>query len=123
MQTPSEHPEPLPFILLAYAPDESIGAEIERARIAKAIAANRLKKSISYLISSLGRDQPAKNTAASCFGGSAHRIEQAARAIAGRLIPQLPARRRFHRTLLISAGPSSLGQSSGPSSRGTHGRA
>jgi hypothetical protein len=36
----------------------------------------------------------------------AHCIEQAARAIAGRLIPQLPARRRFHRTLLISAGPS-----------------
>jgi hypothetical protein len=44
----------LPFILLAYAPDESIGAEIERARIAKAIAANGLKESISYLISSLG---------------------------------------------------------------------
>ena len=45
----------------------------------------------------------------SCFGGGAHCIEQAARAIAGRLIPQLPARRRFHRTLLISAGPSPLG--------------
>jgi hypothetical protein len=42
----------------------------------------------------------------SCFGGGAHCIEQAARAITGRLIPQLPARRRFHRTLLISAGPS-----------------
>jgi len=42
----------------------------------------------------------------SCFVGGAHCIEQAARAIAGRLIPQLPARRRFHRTLLISAGPS-----------------
>ncbi len=45
--------------------------------------------------------------AQSCFGGGTHCIEQAARAIAGRLIPQLPARRRFHRTLLISAGPSS----------------
>ena len=50
----------------------------------------------------------------SCFGGGAHGIEQAARAIAGRLIPQLPARRRFHRTLLIWAGPSPLGQSGGP---------
>jgi hypothetical protein len=49
-------------------------------------------------------------------------IEQAARAITGRLIPQLPALRRFHRTLLISAGPSPCGQSGGPLSRGTHGR-
>ncbi len=39
----------------------------------------------------------------------AHWIEQAARAITGRLIRQLPARRRFHRTLLISAGPSPCG--------------
>jgi hypothetical protein len=46
----------------------------------------------------------------SCFGGGAHCIEQAARAITGRLIPQLPARRRFHRTLLIWAGPSPWGE-------------
>jgi hypothetical protein len=44
----------------------------------------------------------------------AHWIEQAARAITGRLIRQLPARRRFHRTLLISAGPSPWEQSGGP---------
>jgi hypothetical protein len=50
----------------------------------------------------------------SCFGGGAHCIEQAARAIAGRLIPQLPARRRFHRTLLISAGPSSWARAAVP---------
>jgi len=37
------HPEPLTFILLAYAPDEGIGAEIERARIASATGANRLR--------------------------------------------------------------------------------
>ena len=48
------------------------------------------------------------------FGGGAHCIEQAARAIAGRLIPQLPARRRFHRTLLISAGPSSWARAAVP---------
>src|SRR2546429_4257805 len=47
--------------------------------------------------------------AQSCFGGGTHRIEQAARAITGRLIPQLPARRRFHRTLLISGGAVALG--------------
>jgi hypothetical protein len=50
----------------------------------------------------------------SCFGGGAHWIEQAARAITGRLIPQLPARRRFHRTLLISAGPSSWARAAVP---------
>jgi hypothetical protein len=44
----------------------------------------------------------------------AHCIEQAARAIAGRLIPQLPARRRFHRALLISAGPSTWGGAAVP---------
>ena len=48
------------------------------------------------------------------LGGGAHRIEQAARAIAGRPIPQLPARRRFHRTLLISAGPSPWGRAAVP---------
>ena len=51
-------PEPLPFILLAYAPDESIGAEIERARIAKAIAANRLKE-IHFISDFLPRLRPA----------------------------------------------------------------
>ncbi len=34
---------------------------------------------------------------------------------------KLPARRRSHRTLLISAGPSPCRQSGGPLSRGTHG--
>ena len=34
----------MPFILLAYAPDESIGAEIEKVKIARATAANRLKE-------------------------------------------------------------------------------
>jgi hypothetical protein len=58
MQERSEHPEPLPFILLAYAPDESIGAEIERARIAKAIAANRLKE-IHFISDFLPRLRPA----------------------------------------------------------------
>ena len=43
-----------------------------------------------------------------------HCIEQAARAIAGRLIPQLPARRRFHRTFLFSAGPSPWGRAAVP---------
>src|SRR5258708_33681195 len=60
--------------------------------------------------------------AQSCFGGGAHCIEQAARAIAGRLIPQLPARRRFHRTLLISAGPSSWARAAGPFLAGRLGR-
>ena len=45
LQYLSEHPEPLTFILLAYAPDEGIGAEIERARIARATGANRLRDS------------------------------------------------------------------------------
>jgi hypothetical protein len=49
---------PLPFILLAYAPDESIGAEIERARIAKAIAANRPKE-IDFIADFLPRLRPA----------------------------------------------------------------
>jgi hypothetical protein len=51
-----------------------------------------------------------------------HCVEQAARAIAGRLIPQLPARRRFHRTLLVFGRAVALGQSGGPLSPGTHGR-
>ncbi len=41
-------------------------------------------------------------------------LEQAARAITGRLIQQLPARRLFHRTLLISAGPSPRGRAAVP---------
>ena len=54
----------------------------------------------------------------SCFGGGAHCIEQAARAIAGRLIPQL-----LHRTLLSLFGRDRRpGQSGGPLSRGAHGR-
>ena len=43
-----------------------------------------------------------------------HCLEQAARAIAGRLIPQLPARRRFRRTLLVWAGPSPWGRAAVP---------
>ena len=42
LQPRSEHGEPLPFIMVAYAPDESIGAEIESARIARATVANFL---------------------------------------------------------------------------------
>jgi hypothetical protein len=36
---PSEQPDPLPFIRLADASDEMIGAGIERAKTAKATAA------------------------------------------------------------------------------------
>jgi hypothetical protein len=45
LQLRSEHAEPLPSILLAYAGDEMVGAGTERARIAKTIAANRPNES------------------------------------------------------------------------------
>jgi hypothetical protein len=39
-----EHELPLPFILLAYAPDETIGAEIMVVRVAKDIEVNKAKE-------------------------------------------------------------------------------
>jgi len=65
-------------------------------------------------VRSSGQSGPRRIHDGADFGGGAHCIEQAARAIAGRLIPQLPARRRFHRTLLISAGPSSWARAAVP---------
>jgi hypothetical protein len=50
----SEHGEPLSFVLPALAPDESIGAEIEREIIASVAAANELKEIRFILISSVG---------------------------------------------------------------------
>ena len=43
-----------------------------------------------------------------------HCIEQAARAITGRLIPQLPALRRFHRTMLFRRGRRPVGRAAVP---------
>lgn len=53
LQERSEHPEPLPFILLAYALDEKIGSKIRRVNIARA-AVNRLNE-ILFISFSLGR--------------------------------------------------------------------
>jgi hypothetical protein len=44
--------------------------------------------------------------------------EKAARAITGRLIPQLPTRRRFHRTADFGGAAAPKGDGSGPSSQG-----
>jgi hypothetical protein len=44
--------------------------------------------------------------------------EKAARAITGRLIPQLPTRRRFHRTADFGGAAAPKGDGSGPSSLG-----
>ena len=45
--------------------------------------------------------------------------EKAARAITGRLIPQLPTRRRFHCIAYLGGAAAARGDSGGPSSRGT----
>jgi hypothetical protein len=42
-QALSEHEEPMPFIFVAYAVEESIGADMEREKLASAVAVNRLK--------------------------------------------------------------------------------
>ena len=122
MQTPSEHPEPLPFILFAYAPDESIGAEIERARIAKAIAANRLKE-IHFISDFLPRLRPA---------GQEYGRELLWRQRALYRTSRPGDRRTAHSATAGTApvplhiaylgGAVALGQSGGPLSRGTHGR-
>jgi hypothetical protein len=137
-QMRSEHPEPLPFILLAYAPDESIGAEIERARIAKAIAANRLKE-IRFMSDFLPRLRPGGQE----YGRATILKADRAESMIGAEL--LWRRRVLHRTsrpgdrrtahsatagtapvpshIAYFGGAVVLGQSGGPSSRGTHGRA